>query len=662
MEKAHEKFLHEAGELMDALEKAVLQLDKERHDASQVEEVFRVMHTFKGTAKMFGFDRVGEFTHHLENIFDDVRRGRIELTDEILEITLSSVDYLRMLLDTRESDHYSDQHDKIMLAVKRMSGGKSNDHVEPIEKSIATTGKLVLIFFRPHQGFTKSGNRSQYLIDDVAAHGITHIKTFKEESSGGAEVAVDHESLYWNILLFTQSDLQQIRNEFLFVEDLCDLTLDVIADTNLLCQDKFRKFVDEFEGILPSNLVSLFEELSHGGIARKDDSIQRNIQHKSQQSIKVTYEKIDKLMSIVSELVTTQARLSLFSEGSKSNELEEISENVEKLVRQLRDEAFSISLLPISHLSTRFERLVRDTSKELNKKVRFVTVGGDTELDKKIIENLMDPMLHILRNSIDHGIEFPEFRKRSGKDEVGTITLRSFYAGTDVMIEIQDDGSGIDKARVLQKALELKLAQPSEVLSDQEIYSFIFHPGFSTAQKITNVSGRGVGMDVVNRAIKNLRGEITVDSQTGKGSVIRMKLPLSLSIIDGLLVGVEQSNYVIPLTAIDKCFEMESELVKPDMHDLIVLDGEQIPYIALREVFGCKSHKPQFVNLVVARHEGQKVAFEVDTIIDEYQAVIKPLGKVYKEQDFASGATILGNGRVALVLDTNRLIERLSVN
>src|SRR5690606_25857230 len=254
------------------------------------------------------------------------------------------------------------------------------------------------------------------------------------------------------------------------------------------------------------------------------------------QTIKVTYDKIDKLMGIVSELVTTQARLSLFADGTKAQELEEISENIEKLVRQLRDETFSISLLPISHLSMRFERLVRDTSKSLNKKIRFITVGGDTELDKKIIENLMDPMLHILRNGMDHGIEMPDERRLKGKDETGTIQLKAYYSGTNVIIEIKDDGDGINKERVWQKALQKGLVKEGDILSDSEIYQLIFQPGFTTAKEVTGVSGRGVGMDVVSKSVKNLRGEIENHSEEGIGSTIKLKLPLSLSIMDGLLV------------------------------------------------------------------------------------------------------------------------------
>jgi two-component system chemotaxis sensor kinase CheA len=258
---------------------------------------------------------------------------------------------------------------------------------------------------------------------------------------------------------------------------------------------------------------------------------------------------------------------------------------------------------------------------------------------------------------MDHGIELPDVRERNGKDPVGTIRLKAYYAGTNVILEVQDDGAGIDKQRVWQKALQLGLARAADRLSDHEIYDFIFHPGFSTARQITDISGRGVGMDVVKRAIVNLRGEIEIESVPGRGTTIRLKLPLSLSIIDGLLVDIAKAKYIIPLSTIDKCYAVDRDAVCPDMNDLIVLDGEQVPYVDLRSIFRCQGEKPEHVNLIVAKQDERKVAFAVDRILDEYQAVIKPLGKIYKDQDFASGATILGNGAVALVLDTNRLME-----
>lgn len=662
VDKVREKFLHEASDLIDDLEKAVLRLEKSRTDHNQLEEVFRVMHTFKGTAKMFGFDQIGEFTHYLENIYDDLRAGRLSLTDDILGVSLKAVDFIRQLLTEGEGSHASESFVAMVEDVKQLARESVGIHrTVPVDPDVKAGAKTYLVNFKPNLHFSKDGNNPIYLIEDVSALGELIVVTHTDLLPAPEAFEIDQVYLHWSILLCTHSDEKAIRNEFIFVEDQCQLDIQELAQGNLL-QGPLLDFVKT--QTVPLTKEAIEKYLPNQATVRSNSQPPQvfDTQQTSRQTIKVTYEKIDKLMGIVSELVTTQARLSLFADNTKHQELEEISENVEKLVRQLRDEAFSISLLPISHLSMRFERLVRDTSLELNKKIRFITVGGDTELDKKIIENLMDPLLHILRNSMDHGIEPPDERIRKGKNETGTIQLKSYYAGTNVIIELQDDGAGVNKERVVQIARQKGLMKESDNLSDKEIFNFIFDPGFSTAHRVTSVSGRGVGMDVVRRSITNLRGEIEVESVHNRGTVIRLKLPLSLSIIDGLLVNIETSKFVIPLQSIDKCYEVESDTVKPDMNDLIVLDGEQIPYINLRAIFQYHSRQPRYINLIVARNEQQKVAFGVDSIIDEYQAVIKPLGKIYKGQDFTSGATILGNGTVALVLDTNRIMARLSDN
>lgn len=660
MDNIQGKFLHEATELIDDLEKALLQLENNPRDTAQVEEVFRVMHTFKGTAKMFGFDKIGEFTHHLESVFAELRNGRIAVTDEILDVTLRSVDHIRHLLDSGEQ-LFLEEHDVMMDTVKQISSAfeSKGTRIQVVEEK---KSRLYLIKFKPHQNFLQSGNNPIYLIDDLSALGNVYCKTYTNGLPPIRNFVADYTYLHWDILLYTSADSKSIRSEFIFVEDRCDLSIEDLGADNLLKDQSFMTFIESYENELHSDLVLAFLYKSSNARPEARGKNQMTASRNVSQTIKVTYDKIDKLMGIVSELVTTQARLSLFADGTKAQELEEISENIEKLVRQLRDETFSISLLPISHLSMRFERLVRDMSKSLNKQIRFVTVGGDTELDKKIIENLVDPMLHILRNGMDHGIETPQERKLKGKDETGTIQLKAYYSGTNVIIEIKDDGNGINKDRVWQKALQKGLVKQGDVLTDSEIYQLIFEPGFSTAKEVTDVSGRGVGMDVVSKAVKNLRGEIEIQSSEGVGSTFKLKLPLSLSIMDGLLVKVSQATYVIPLTAIDKCYELTRDLVAPDLNGLIVLDGNQIPYINLRQLFNYDEYDGLHSTLIVARHEDRRVVFEVDNIIDEYQAVIKPLGRTYKNQDFASGATILGNGTVALVLDVNRLVARLSDN
>jgi two-component system chemotaxis sensor kinase CheA len=377
-------------------------------------------------------------------------------------------------------------------------------------------------------------------------------------------------------------------------------------------------------------------------------------------SIRVASEKIDHMMNLVSELVTTQARLSLKAEQSNDGELLSIAENVQKLSRQLRDNAFDIALVPVETMLTRFQRLVRDLSSSMNKKVKFTAEGTETELDKNIIETLTDPLLHILRNSIDHGIETPEERAKKGKPEEGHILLKAYYSGASVHIQIHDDGKGIDVEKVKAKAIEKGIVDTNEKVSQRELYDLIFKSGFSTSDNVTDVSGRGVGMDVVKRKLAEIRGEVEIDSEVNVGTTLTVKLPLTLSIIDGLLVQIEDNSYVVPLSAVDKIYAARHNDVVDTFNNLIVLDGEQVPFFYLREEFALPESNSDMEEIVVVQYEDKRIGLVVDTVIGEYQAVLKSLGKMYKRQDIISGATILGDGTVALVLDTNKMIDQFS--
>ena len=377
-------------------------------------------------------------------------------------------------------------------------------------------------------------------------------------------------------------------------------------------------------------------------------------------SIRVSSDKLDSLMNLVSELVTTQARLSLFAEHSGNTELLTIAENVQKLTRQLRDNAFDIVLVPIDTMLTRFQRLVRDLSKGLNKNVVFVAEGAETELDKTIIETLTDPLLHILRNCIDHGIESPEERKILGKPEQGTILLKAYYSGTNVHIKITDDGSGIDPEKIRSKAIQKGLISKDASLSGREIFDLLFIPGFSTAENVTDVSGRGVGMDVVKRKLAEVRGEVEIDSEINVGTTITFKLPLTLSIIDGLLVKIANNHYIIPLSVVGKIYSTDHESVVNKFNNLIILDGERLPFYYLREEFNLPENDQVNEQIVLISYEDKKIGIVVDDVIGEYQAVLRTLGKMFKNQEIISGATILGDGTVALVMDTNKMILQFS--
>jgi two-component system chemotaxis sensor kinase CheA len=364
-------------------------------------------------------------------------------------------------------------------------------------------------------------------------------------------------------------------------------------------------------------------------------------------------------MNLVSELVTTQASLSLFADRTESPGLSNISENVEKITRRLRDNAFTMSLIPIESLVVRFQRLVRDLSKELNKDIVFKTEGTETEIDKSIIEKLTDPLLHLLRNSLDHGIESPDERVRKGKPKQGVLLLKSYYSGANVIIEITDDGAGINLEKVKSKAISKGLITADAVIDDKELTNLIFMAGFSTAEQVTGVSGRGVGMDVVRRNISDIRGDIEIRTKQNVGTTFSIRLPLTLSIIDGLLVRIGQTDFVLPLGSVNKCYEVETTTLEKSFNQWVTLEGQRTPFLFLRKEFDIHHKAPLYSQVIKITHEGHSVGLAVDRIIGEYQAVLKPLGDFYRHQEEYSGATILGDGSVAIVLDPYKLVKKL---
>ena len=678
------KFIEEAVDLIDELEKAVLELEDNSNDLDIVQRIFRIMHTLKGNSSMFGFEQIDRFTHHMETIYDQVRSGEREVTQDTLDATLRSVDHLKNLLDEagNESPQLMQEQETLMTQMDAIIEGRTPVKAEtkktqptdsrreaPVNSQPSDTGKknfeTFFIRYAPVTDIFNNGTNPLYQVDELQALGAAKIKVHFEKVPPLAEIEPSFCYTSWEIVLATDKGKNAIDDVFIFVESDSDLDIQRLDEGNLLENPTFVAALDnlwakqatpdleEIRKILPTHEVQQQQDVSTPvrQVASKNVAIS---------SIRVASEKLDELMNLVSELVTTQARLTLFAEENDLPGLTVISENVQKLSRQLRDIAFSIVLIPIENLITRFHRLVRDLSQGLHKDVRFITEGSDTELDKTIIEGLADPLMHILRNSLDHGIEDAATRKRAGKPAQGTVRLKAFYSGTNVMIQVSDDGAGIDPASVHQKAVEKGIIPVDRKLSKRDTLDLVFMPGFSTAKKVTDVSGRGVGMDVVKRKISELRGEVELDSERGVGTTITIKLPLTLSIIDGLLVKVDETSYVIPLSAVDKIYAVEHEKVINQFNDVVVLDGKQIPFFNLRKEFALPETTLAMEQVIVVHFEERKVGFVVDTVVGEYQAVLKPLGRHYKNQDMISGATILGDGTVALVMDTNRIIKHFT--
>ncbi len=692
MDEMKETYIQEANELLENLESSLLSLENNPNDDSNIEQVFRVMHTLKGNSSMFGLSKIAEFVHDLETIYDKIRQDEMQLSKPILDTTLLALDHLnRIIIDSElENQENIENHYRLIEEINVFIGEKLEgrapqlninhtlDEVPMNSIEVEDSIKTYHVYFEPLQGFFMDGSNPLLLVQELTALGknltIPHFKRVESIESYNPLDCLT----YWDLLIETKASKDDIQDIFVFAEgnasnEINEIPLmDLIGNDEIAKMFKSKTFRDErvdFDQLneLAKTVGKVPFEVEKDEVAKpleeakpisKAEPIKAGKKEKVLSSIRVSSDKLDELMNLVSELVTTQASLSLYSQCNESPELDVISENIEKLSRRLRDIAFGMTLVPINNMFGRFQRLVRDVSKSLGKEVQFVTEGGDTELDKSIIETLTDPLMHIIRNSLDHGLELPGVREEQNKSRTGTVKLKAFYSGISVYIQIIDDGKGIDPDIIREKAIGKGLLNPDQELTNREIFDLIFAPGFSTAEVITDISGRGVGMDVVKRNITDLKGSIIVDSKVGFGTTLTIKLPLSLSIIDGLLVEIAKVNYIIPLTVVDKCYEVSNKEMSDNFNHLLILDEKQIPYINIREEFGYKPYSDEENSqVIVVSDADRKVGICVDHIIGEYQAVVKPLGKYYRNQDFISGATILGDGSIALVMDSNKLID-----
>ncbi len=669
MDQLQEIFFQEARELLAELEQSLLDFEQDLGNKNSIETIFRSLHTLKGSSGMFGFHAMNEFTHELENIFEEIRSGKSQASPKLLEICLVSLDHLKALLEDHELKDESNAARQLHLLkqIEELHGSKeqasSSIHIVEEKNDLKS---LFYIQFKPGNDLISNGTNPLYLIDDLCQLGKSWVITDCSRLPELKDFVADQSYLSFEIVLWTSSSIAEVNDVFLFAEGLATITIEKVAEDQpnesfiFLINEAIKN--EKSIGIEAVHKALLKDEKSSQPDTLKTQSSSTQIKERSSgSSIRVSSEKLDELMNLVSELVTSQAQLSMHAETIAQAQLSGIVENMEKITRRLRDNAFSICLLPIDTLTIRFQRLVRDASKELGKEIQLLTEGTDTELDKSVIENLSDPILHLIRNCVDHGIESLEKRQTNGKPRLGTIMLKSWYSGTKVFIEISDDGAGINKQKVRQKAIENGLITEDTVLNEQQLYDVLFMPGFSTAASISELSGRGVGMDVVKRKIQELKGSIEISSIEGQGSRFTIGLPLTLSIIDGLLVQVDQATYVIPMNLVDKCYEKPAALLQNRVQ-FITLDGERTPVYSLRDVFGISNQAPEILQIIKVFYDQTSVGLAVDHIIGEHQVVLKPLGSLYHGHNEYSGATILGDGTVALVFDTNTLFNKLIEN
>ncbi|MCQ2249633.1 MAG: chemotaxis protein CheA [Bacteroidales bacterium] len=682
MDNFQKKFLEEASDLVNQLEQALLTLEQDTENPELVDSIFRIMHSLKGGGGMFGFDNISQYTHKLENMYDQVRQKKLRVTREMLDITFESADHITSMLNDDGSKAEEIKQNEAILN-RRIDAVMDGDTTAAVAVSsadeVAGAGQehasTYYIRVKPYERIQSNGTNPFLLIDELVGLGKAKVNIFHSNVPDFENFVFDLTYIWWEVILCTEQDVDAIKDVFIFVEDDCELAIEKIADTDifaiegidplLVCRHDFPFDLDKIKLLVDSSEKQKAAQAKAADSAQArpaagDDHIKKFAKENSISGIRVASEKVDALMNLVSELITTQAGLNLYADRNRSPELTRITENLENISRQLRDTAFSITLIPIDYLVVRFRRLVRDLSREVGKEIAFEARGAEVELDKSLIEGISEPLMHILRNSIDHGIEPASERKAAGKNPEGKIILQAYYSGSQVVIAVTDDGAGMNPEKIRRKAIEKGLIAPDAQISDKESIDLIFMPGFSTSDTVTNISGRGVGMDVVKRKVSDIRGTVSVSSELGEGTTITIKLPLTLSIIDGMLVRISDVDYIIPLSVIDTIFAVEHEKIASSFQNVINIEGVQYPFYYLREEMGIEGEPPAKEEIIMVKYEDRKIGIVVDNITGEYQAVLKPLGKLYRNQDIFSGASILGDGTVALVLDTHKVINEFT--
>ncbi|NMM40702.1 chemotaxis protein CheA [Pseudoalteromonas arctica] len=663
-----EVFFEESFEGLDAMEAELLNLIPGEEDLETINTIFRAAHSIKGGSGTFGFNSVSDFTHVLETLLDQIREGKRELTAEHVNLLLKSVDCLRELLRGLQAEQEPNLEEAIALRIKfEQILGLNQAEKNKLEVT-ASPAQLALntyqIDFKPHHHLFKTGNEPLYMISELAELGDLETQAFHNEIPDITDLSADDCFLSWRFFLNTAKDENAIREIFEWVEDDADLTIALCG--GLFADDDAQVTApDVVAETSNSTPVPAAVNVAVVKPIKKDTVVKASTPAAESISIRVGIDKVDSLINMVGELVITQAMLSQIGQQEITEAtIASLQEGLTQLAhntRDLQENVMRIRMLPISFVFSRFPRLVRDISQKLNKQVELKLLGEQTELDKTVMEKISDPMVHLVRNSLDHGLETVEQRLAAGKDPVGTVTLNAFHQGGNIVIEIMDDGQGLNTVKIKQKAVANGLVSDADELDDDEINELIFMPGFSTADEVSDISGRGVGMDVVRRNIQSLNGSVEVSSAAGVGSTFIIRLPLTLAILDGQLVRVAKHTYIIPLISIVESLQIDISKVSRVGKDLDVLRlrDEYIPILRLYSIF---NHQGAIETLdktllVVVESDNQKIGLLVDDLLSQQQVVIKSLEANYQKVDGVSGATILGDGRVSLIVDISGLIK-----
>ncbi len=711
MEEIVSVFAQEAREQLTAMEDGLLRMEQGDHDAETINAIFRAAHTIKGASGVVEIHHIEKFTHILENLLDKLRNGELQISSEMITALLMGCDHIGALLDRVDQgmmDEDPEQKQKGEASADALraftsGGGTTESKSGMVEPSVATVertgGDQAIsdcwhISIRFGRDVLRMGMEPLAFLRYLLNLGeIAHLATLCDAMPQAEDM--DPESCYlgFEITLRSHASKEQIENVFSFCRDECDLYIlppnskmddylglierlpeeslrlgEILVRSGALTQEELdqglrrqkaaAKIAEATEQPSPQLGDILVErKMVQPEIVEAAAAKQKQVAEKKTAEarlIRVQADKLDQLIDLVGELVIAGASANLLAQKSGQGTLVEATSVLSRLVENIRDSALQLRMVQIGETFNRFNRVVRDVSKELNKDIDLVISGAETELDKSVVEKIGDPLMHLVRNALDHGIEPAEVRAANGKPVKGRVELNAFHDSGSIVIEVVDDGGGLKADRIQAKAIEKGLIQPGQTLSEQEIVNLIFEAGFSTMEKVSNLSGRGVGMDVVRRNIQALRGQVDVRTEVGVGSRFIIRLPLTLAIIDGFLTSVGDASYVIPLDSVVECLELRDDDTRGHM---LNLRGEVLPFIRLREFFDVEGERPQRENVVVISASGHKAGIVVDQLLGEFQTVIKPLGSLFKHLRGIGGSTILGTGEVALILDVAALTQ-----
>ena len=703
MDNALDTFIVESRELLEDMENALLGIEEAEGKDEKVNAVFRAAHTIKGSSGLFSLDHIVAFTHVVESVLDRVRAGKLNIADQLVVLLLACCDHLGSLVEGVAAGEHDGNAELLaqgdpLIAQLRVYLDPPQDlrqhslppamtepvHVKRIDGSSAMADHWH-ISVRFSTDVLRNGMDPLSFIRYLGTMGrITGIATLSDALPDADQMDPELCYLGFEIAFQTTADKAAIERVFEFVRD--DSRLLILPPHSLISE--YISLIGQQQGELTrlGEMLVLCGTLTQqeldlalnaqadtpnkpiGTILVEQGSVQpevveaaltkqkqvKEIGASESRSIRVDADKLDQLINLVGELIIAGASVNMIAHRSRVIELQESTSKLATLVEEVRDSALQLRMVRIGATFSRFQRVVHDVSRELGKDIALLIDGEETELDKTVVEKIGDPLMHLVRNSMDHGIESAEVRASRGKPAQGTLKLNAYHDSGAIVITVEDDGGGLNRERILAKAVERGLVEPGHHMSDSEVYALIFEPGFSTAEKVTNLSGRGVGLDVVKRNITALRGTVGISSDEGVGTTVTVRLPLTLAIIDGFLVGVGKSIYAIPLDMIEECVAYSAE----PGHDYTNLRGEVLPFIRLRELFSISGTSTKGENIVVLKHAGQKAGLVVDTLLGEFQTVIKPLGEMFAQSKCISGSTILGSGDVSLILDVPSVVRQ----